>query len=427
MMDELDRNLLEAWGRVVAELRADPDEARQRWRRSRGKTLRRPPRAWCLQLRASDTRIGAWDTEGDIEAAVRDGEGFRGAGHGITLSGSAVRSLCGPVRIPYPGVKLKDAAAMLGRHPEALRHWLPAAARPGRTRQVRAHKAPRKYEVISEPGKVFSVRYEAARCHGHNGVDVPVVWSPRLINPGAVGGQGPHAVWGSMWESLRACVPDGYELRVERVPRVRPRKGEMRFSGWDFKCPGRFDVAAGRHVGCGKKVQALYLPLPVFTVGRWLDGGDGAGIDVSEPSGSVLPPVAPEAPEAPEVVPLPPEVPPEVISPESGGLRLSGDWYPGVGDAQQGRRSFACGGCWDVRNFTLADYRGWNEFVSYLSGGLLFGHEVQRPGWFRYERKHPRTRPRKLRESGVPCSAKPQAACGEMASGGIISVGMAEV
>ena len=61
-MDELDRNLMEAWGEVTAKLRGDRGLARKRWRRSKGRTLQRPPRAWCMAVRASDTRLQGWNT-----------------------------------------------------------------------------------------------------------------------------------------------------------------------------------------------------------------------------------------------------------------------------------------------------------------------------------------------------------------------------
>ena len=43
---DLDRNLLEAYGRVWRLCREDPGEARRRWERTRGVSLRRPVRAW---------------------------------------------------------------------------------------------------------------------------------------------------------------------------------------------------------------------------------------------------------------------------------------------------------------------------------------------------------------------------------------------
>lgn len=395
-MDELDRNLLEAWGRVVERLRSDAGEARKRWRRSRGKVLRRPIRAWCLALRASDTRFVSRERRCcDAWAA-----GKREA-HTVWMDGHDLRALCGPVRIPWPGVKLKAAAAMLGRHPEALRHWLPAGARPGRSRAVRAHKAPRRYEEICEPGGVLSVCYEKSRRHGHHGVDVPVVWSSRPLNPGAVRGEPPHALWGTVWQQMQDCVPDDFGLMVERVPRYRPypsRKGgggtstELRWRGWDWVCPGRVDGVTGERRVCGRRVQTIYMPLPVFTVGRWLGGGEGIDLAPGSEIG-----VGDEG---------------ESAKPQAaGGLKLSGLWYPG-GDAgvipgggpgggppaeagspgAEGNgwdvgRGFACSDCWGVRNFSICGYRGWNDFVSYISGGLLYGKEVKQPEWFAYQRK----------------------------------------
>ncbi len=381
-MDELDRNLMEAWGEVTAKLRGDRGLARKRWRRSKGRTLQRPPRAWCMAVRASDTRLQGWNTLMDDRRAFETWQGHR-----LELDGKRLRELCGPVWLGWPGMRLVDAARELGRHPEALRYWLPKAGRPGRSRRVRAHKAPRRYEEVNEQGAVFCVRYEKAQCHGHFGMDVPVVWTDVPLNPGASFGRSPHAVWGSMWQYLGQGVQDEYVLQVERVPRYRPYgDGTERFRGWNFVCPGRYDPATGEHRSCGRLVQTLYGPLPVSTIAHRLN--DDEGIDVGEAnegrgesgskSGSEIESAKPQAADA-------------------GGLRgdfqggfrgrLSGRWYPGVEDVLKGKRCFACSTCWRVRNFSLCDYRGWNEFVSYLSGGLLFGREVKRPGWLVYERK----------------------------------------
>jgi len=54
---ELERNIREAWLRVRNEILTDPDELRRRLARRRMKSLTRPPRAWCVAIRASDRRI----------------------------------------------------------------------------------------------------------------------------------------------------------------------------------------------------------------------------------------------------------------------------------------------------------------------------------------------------------------------------------
>jgi hypothetical protein len=56
-MREVEELVQEAWRRIRPGLLAQPDELRRRLARQRTATLLRPPRAWCLAVRASDTRI----------------------------------------------------------------------------------------------------------------------------------------------------------------------------------------------------------------------------------------------------------------------------------------------------------------------------------------------------------------------------------
>jgi hypothetical protein len=58
--------------------------------------------------------------------------------------------------------------------------------------------------------------------------------------------------------------------------------------------------------------------------------------------------------------------------------------------------SFACYSCHRIRCFSRVDAKNsWNELVSYLSGGLLYGHEVEKPDWFMRETQRKREyRPR---------------------------------
>src|SRR2546423_1687113 len=57
--EELERNIREAWLRLRRGIFSDADELRRRLGRRRMKSLIRPPRAWCVALRASDRRITA--------------------------------------------------------------------------------------------------------------------------------------------------------------------------------------------------------------------------------------------------------------------------------------------------------------------------------------------------------------------------------
>jgi hypothetical protein len=53
--------------------------------------------------------------------------------------------------------------------------------------------------------------------------------------------------------------------------------------------------------------------------------------------------------------------------------------------------SFACYSCHRIRCFSRVDAKNsWNELVSYLSGGLLYGREVEKPDWFAREAQRKR-------------------------------------
>lgn len=86
--------------------------------------------------------------------------------------------------------------------------------------------------------------------------------------------------------------------------------------------------------------------------------------------------------------------------PEDSGL--AGAWEPGLSEPEVGfgHRRFACKECWQVRNITLTDHSGWNDFVTHISGGLLYGQEVERPlteaPLHRKRRPHNRPRPKPM-------------------------------
>jgi len=409
-MDELDLNLLDAWDRVLARCKADPKEARKRYERTLpGTCLDRPARAWCVALRASDTRLtqGVGSREsgvgGTSQALKRwmsgkplldphpqssypdDAIGAQMA-HEIVVDGTMLRHLGGPVWIDEPGVSLAEAAALLGKDYGSLRRWLPVkigrtvAEKEASTRDVGFGE--RRWAVFrsDETGRgVLNVRYLPAGAAGRKkGMEVPVVWSDGPLDPSGPMGRPPVNWWGSSWQSLAEKVPAEFEQVLERVPRFLPCRGELRLWGWWWRCPGLLEArgvrleARGkaapspdpslqgggfedeaqdaspkpRASACGRLVSMLYAPLPVWTLGKHVDLQDGLAIE-----------------------------------------GLSGQWLPGVMDRWSGRRRLACRHCWRVRNGGAAERHGWNEFVTHLSGGLLYGREVKRPEGFGYERR----------------------------------------
>src|SRR5687767_673066 len=93
--------LFNAWKKLQPQLAADPDELPNRLARRRLGVMRRPPRAWCITIRASDTRITpatamvsperkAWP-----KAARTDGGGY--GRHDVVIDSALLRRLCAPV------------------------------------------------------------------------------------------------------------------------------------------------------------------------------------------------------------------------------------------------------------------------------------------------------------------------------------------
>src|SRR5690349_647415 len=115
-MDDVELAIGKAWQRVRPMLLADADELAKRLGRRRRAGLRKPPRAWCLAVRASDRRIpdencrprraaaaaaaAAADEEPDCEE--------------VHLDAALLRELCAPVTIDPPGETLGEVAAKLG-------------------------------------------------------------------------------------------------------------------------------------------------------------------------------------------------------------------------------------------------------------------------------------------------------------------------
>ena len=56
-MDDIEKNILAAWEKVLPIVRRDSVERAKRLRRRGNAMMRKPPRAWCLAVRANDHRI----------------------------------------------------------------------------------------------------------------------------------------------------------------------------------------------------------------------------------------------------------------------------------------------------------------------------------------------------------------------------------
>lgn len=311
--EQLDLDLMDAFCRVRRKLLAEPARLGRRLERASRASLRRPIRAWCVGVRASDTR---WDWE-DF-ASVEEGLAARkGYPHEMEVRGERVAGMSAAVRLDWPGVPVREAAALLGRPERAVYAWA------GRN----------------------VLRSFTQHTPGRRGKPTRYVWSPYALDPSADDGRPPWSLWGTSWQGLGERVPGGARWTLRRVPRMR--KGARdggdaseawpgRFVGWDWACPGR-PLADGRFHKCGRVCKKLWLPLPVWTVGDYLSGR----CDPAEESAWDGEP----------------------------WWDVSG-CYP------------ACARCWGLRfdNPRSVPGEAWNRFVTVISGGLLYGREVRRPG-----------------------------------------------
>lgn len=346
-MSELDAAIDTALARLLDRMRRDPEEAARRASRAAHSCHRRPVSPWRLAIRASDRRI-------DHICHLSDPDKARlRCPHGVLITCDAAIELCSPVRIDWPGVDWRIAADRLGLSRIALHHWIKSG--------------------------VFQVSYCYARAAGRpGGKKVPFVWAPSPLDPMAVLGRAPHPAWGTLWQHMAEDVPVEHAWSLLREPHFVQRRGPYEdFLGWRWVCPGRIwpipdgvtpvepapqeqiqplhpihgggtlfadlaDVETPHmitihdqrywHVPCGRAVKIVYLPMPPWTV------PDALGLwDLLAEHG----------------IPPPPD---------------------------HRREPFACAHCWGLRTGSLLGSHGWNRFISYISGGLLYGHEVPRVG-----------------------------------------------
>ena len=281
-MDALDAAILNAWSTLAPALRADRVEALRRAKRLTQTTLRRPLRPWCCCIRAGDTRIESHNREA----------------YTVSLDAEELRSLCAPVYIPWPGLRLTIVAQKLGFHGDCLRAW--------KDRGVFGRRNVHPHTVGSRGGKL-----------------VPVLWTRAPVDPSADLVRAPDPEWGSLWLDLHKDIPDEAALTVRRVP-VHRDDGHL--LGWRFICPG-----LTKH--CGRRAKRLFLPMPGWTMLH------------------------------------------------AEHKELAEAWQ----DHRETR--WACRHCHQVRSCSFVSRHGWNAFVTYMTSGMLYGHEVERPASLRPKRK----------------------------------------
>ncbi len=350
-MGEIEHHIQRAWDEIRPTL--DENALARRLARRRTPLLRGPPRAWCLAVRASDTRLPA--------------------GQSITLTRDRLAHLCAPVLIPAPGLMLDQLAPLLGTTRIGLRnaridgtlrtrHIKLLAGRRGKpvpllytdqpldpcskgfanpdpawiwTAAFRPGRIPR--DITQTLTRIVRYISHAARHNARSHREITFPRAPsRCLPPPA-----PDLAWYKWSRSGHYLGNDPTNWRKgPHDPGDRPRydrpkrrwskrhaqstsKGSLHFNGHQWICPR-----------CHRTCRTIYLPLPRINLL------------------TNLPPLA----------------------------QINN--IPAYADG------FACHRCHRVKFFSRTRNDSWNQLIAYLTGGLLYGHEVPRPADFT-KRKRP--------------------------------------
>ncbi len=465
MKESVEHLIALAWRRVRLQLLGDPAALRRRLARRDSPLLMRPPRAWCLAIRANDTRL---------ESARCSAEPL--AEHQLMLATADIRRLTAPVYIDRPGEPLLDVARKLGVTQSSL--------------------------VDARLKGIFRVRHVEG-LNAHFAKPHPILYTDQPLDPSTRGFVMPDPIWSTTAALLRRDIPeidatltrvpvfhdatrdyrdksglhpehpdrdkvaaassksksrklpppepdpvpykwkDGvyvghdwrnplaaanharkqHEARLRHEGYLRRRAanrppsaatGSKKFMGWNWVCPT-----------CGQQVKTLLLPLPRVHL---------LPMDFPLPQCAV--PVAAEIPAAGSGKPArsadpagPAEdsrcndyLPSDRLLGDltgcadrgllDGGLLDGGLPDGGISDGGVGRPTrtrsdasvarLACEKCHRVRRISRCEPGFWNVIVAYLSAGLLYGPEVERPAWLNRQRRrqyapHPTRAPSQTR------------------------------
>lgn len=201
---------------------------------------------------------------------------------------------------------------------------------------------------------VFELSTRHPQFFAKRGKPVPFLFSPTPLDPSAELGRAPQQVWGTIWQSLHTRIPHTATLNARRIPIFldytrRDGSRDQRFRGYQFICPGLGASPCARHT------DRLYLPIPLRSIHH-------------------------------------------MFSKELADLAR--DTAP---------TRWACRHCHDIRFCSFTSRNDWNRFITHITSGLLFGHEVKRPPDLRPERRRRKKsarRPSPRRDLAVALRAK---------------------
>src|SRR5258705_8109953 len=115
--EDLERAISAAWLGLRNKILSDPIELQRRLARRRMKSLTRPPRAWCIAVRASDRRITPAHWVIFPEHAMEldhEEHPYEPIEHEVTIQTYALRKFCRPVKLDDWGEDVADVVKKVG-------------------------------------------------------------------------------------------------------------------------------------------------------------------------------------------------------------------------------------------------------------------------------------------------------------------------
>jgi hypothetical protein len=251
-MDEIELAIRLVWTKLAPRLAHDSGELRRRLiRATKLRTLANPPRAWCLAIRANDTRLDANESRDDVK--TRDGvAGLSGVAPSpphplshstvITLDRATIVALTKPVTLDPPGELLTTVAKKLGTTPSCL--------------------------LNSRVAGVFRTSY----LRTGRGKPRPLLYTDQPLDPATRGFGPPDPVWSWTATYLPSRLPrDFAPQQLTRVPVYAPRGPNYNVDP-DELHPEH--PRADGSTGAPQARRSLKLPPPPpdYVAYKWKDG-----------------------------------------------------------------------------------------------------------------------------------------------------------
>jgi hypothetical protein len=396
-VDEIQHAINQAWLRLRPTLESNPTELSKRLARRQSALLKSPPRAWCLALRSTDTRLERYCSTHPYAAPTNPHPHLRTEhGHPVThqilLDTPALWHLCSPVEITPPGQPLRDVAAKLGTHPGNL--------------------------LDARLAGLFRVRHFPI-LDGHAGKPHPFLSCPHPLDPAARGFRPADPLWSWTATYLPSRLPKDFQTTLTRIPLYQPtataatddplhpehpamdppprRKSKALphpepdllawykwkddlYLGYDWRNPRaaahhhqrqtrlakQRAAKSARYANHGPAERPVTGASLQYRGLRWLCPTCQKIVNLLF---LPLPPL--------HLLPLNREPSKRSSSFEHSSFVIDSDFRFRHSDFA--RTSFACERCVHPKRLSLTDPNSWNELISYLTAGLLYGSEVPKP------------------------------------------------